>query len=191
MAELPGIKGRCRNHDRISLIMRSTVVALTFAASLLTAAPSALPQARTPAAPAGKLDIRLLVTAEPEKVFRPTKGPDGKFATAEPVKVAPRGQLVAAVVFFKDCKPDAAGNCNLDLDLHGVDPRGSTFQKRTAAPLWVNQKAPHPGFVQLGSSYMKIQTELSDPPGVYRVVAVAHDRNSGTDVRAEASFEVR
>jgi hypothetical protein len=170
--------------------MRSTLLALTFAASLL-AATSALPQARNPSAPAGKLDIRLLVTAEPEKVFRPTKGPDGKFATAEPVTVAPRGKLIAAVVFFKDCKPDAAGNCNVDLDLHGVDPRGSTFQKRTGAPLWRNQKAPHPGVVQLGASYMKIQTELSDPPGTYRVVAVAHDRNSGIDTRAEASFEVR
>ena len=173
--------------------MRSTLLALTFAASLLTAASSVLSQARTPpAAPGGaKLDIRLLVTAEPEKVFRPVKGPDGRFVTAEPVRVAPRGKLVAAVVFFKDCKPDAAGNCNVDLDLHGVDPRGSTFQNRTGAPLWRNQKAPHPGVVQLGASYMKIQLELSDPPGTYRVVAVAHDRNSGAEARGEAAFEVR
>ena len=172
--------------------MRMILPALTFAASLLTAASPALPQRiPTAPAPAGKLDIRLLITAQPEKVFRPEKGPDGKYATAEPVKVAQRGQLIAAVVFFKDCKPDPAGNCNVDLDLHGVDPRGATFQKRTGAPLWRNQKAPHSGVVQLGSSYMRMQTELSDAPGTYRVIAVAHDRNSGTSTRAEATFEIR
>ncbi len=139
----------------------------------------------------GKLDIRLLVTAEPDKVFRPTTGPDGKHAIAQPVKVAPRGKPIAAFVFFQNCKPDNAGKCNVDLDLLGIDPRGSAFENRKGAPLWRNQKAPHPGIIQLGTSYMKIQLEPKDLAGTYKVVAVARDRNSGAEARADASFEVK
>lgn len=94
-----------------------------------------------PAVPRGKLDIRILVTAEPDKVFHPMKGKNGKFAMAEAVAVAPRGKLIAAVVFFKDCQPDAAGNCNVDVDLQGLKPDGSIFENRKAAPLW-RVKAP-------------------------------------------------
>ena len=165
-----------------------------FAAALLLL-PTTVPQIPKPAAAGAatgpKLDIRLLVTDEPDKVFHPTKGPDGKFASAEPLKVASRGQLIAAVVFFKDCQPDSAGNCNVDVDLQGLSPNGSLFENRKAAPLWRNVKAPAAGFAQLGSSYMKMQLEPNDPAGTYRVTAVAHDRNSGAESRAEASFEVK
>jgi hypothetical protein len=163
----------------------------TLAAALLLL-PTAVPKIPTgTAALPRKLDIHILVTAEPEKVFHPTKGPDGKFSQPEPVKVAPKGQLVAALVYFKDCQPDTAGNCNVDVDLQGVAPGGSVFQNRKAAPLWRSVKAPGPGMTQLGSSYMKMQFERSDPAGTYRVIAVAHDRNSGAEARAEASFGLK
>ena len=165
----------------------------TFAALLLLPA-VALPQASTPAKPGavppGKFEIRLLVTAELDKVIRPTKGPDGKFTRAEPLKIAPRGQQFAVVVFFKDCKPDSAGNCKVDVDFQGIDPRGKTFENRKGSPLW-RVRAPGPGMGQLGSSVMKIQLESSDPAGTWRVIAVAHDRTSGAQAREEASFEVR
>jgi len=165
------------------------------AAAALLLLPSGLLLAQTPsstskAAPAS-LDIRLLVTAEPEKVFRPVRGPDGKFSMAEPVKVVPKGKLIAAVIFFKDCKADAAGNCNVELDFWGVRPDRSTFQDRKGVALWRNKPAPHPGFSQLGSSFMKLQFEPKDLSGTYMLVAVAHDRISGTDSRAETSFEVQ
>jgi hypothetical protein len=155
--------------------------------------PTILPQGSKPAAPPprGKFEIRVLVTAEPQKVFHPTKGADGKFAQAEAVKVAPRGTPVAAVVFFKNCQPDAAGNCNLDVDLLGVDPRGKIFENRKGAALWRNVKAPAGGFTQLGSSFMNMKFEAADPAGVWRVSAVAHDRVSGAEARSEASFEVK
>jgi len=171
---------------RLSLPRRSTL------AAALLLLPSAIPQ--TPAGKAAlprKLDIHILVTAEPEKVFHPTKGPDGKFSQPEPVKVAPRGSLVAAVVYFKDCQPDTTGNCNVDVDLQGIAPGGAKFQDRKGAALWRNVKAPAAGMTQLGSSYVKMQFEPSDPAGNYRVIAVAHDRNSGAQARAEASFEVK
>jgi hypothetical protein len=164
-------------------------------AAALLLLPSALPQARKPAkpvkVPAAKLDINLLVTAEPEKVFHPTKGPDGQYSKAAPLKIAPRGKLIAVLVYFKDCKPDAAGNCNVDLDLQGLTPNGSMFENRKGTDLWRNKRSPPPGFTQLGTDYMKIQVEPKDPAGTYRVIAVAHDRNGKTDARAEASFEVR
>jgi hypothetical protein len=173
------------SHQRLGLVLLGAFL-------LLGAAP---PQARKPAPPVvvprGKLDIRLLVTAEPEKVFRPTKGPDGKMAIAAPATVVPRGKRVAAVVFFKDCKPDTADNCNVDVDLQGVTPSGALFENRKAADLWRNRKAPAPGITQLGSAFMNIQLEAKDPVGTYKVIAVAHDRVGGAEVRAEATFQVQ
>lgn len=163
---------------------------LTAAALLLL--PSAL-QAAAPAAPApqGKLQIRLLVTAEPDKVFRPAKGPNGQTDLAQSVQVVQKSQKIATIVYFQDCKPNPAGNCNVDVDLKGVDPKGAAFQDRKGAKLWPNRPAPHAGVVQLGAAYMKLQFEPKDPPGVYRIIAVAHDRVSGTEARAEAMFEVK
>lgn len=157
----------------------------TLAAALLLL-PTALPPAR-----ASALDIRILVTAEPEKVFHPTKGPDGKYSQAQPLKVAPRGKPISALVFFRDCKPDAGGNCNVDVDVQGVTPSGALFKNQRGAELWRNKPAPHPGITQLGSPHIRITIEPSDPAGVYRINAVAHDRIAGTDARAEATFEVK
>jgi hypothetical protein len=165
-------------------------------AAALLLVPAAVPKISTPAAkapapPQGKIDIRLLVTADPDKVFHPKKGADGKFDNAEPIKIAPRGKLLGGVVFFKNCRADATGKCNVDVDLQGIAPGGLVFENRKGAELWRAKKAPHPDFTQLGSPYMKIQIEPKDPAGVYRVIAVAHDRVSGLEARSEATFEVK
>lgn len=152
-----------------------------------TPAPTPAP---TPALPL-KFEIRLLVTAEPAKVFRPTKGANGQPNLAEPVKVVPKGKEIAAVVFFQGCTADPAGNCNVEVDLKGVDPHGTTFQDNKNTKLWVNRPAPHAGVVQLGSAFMKLQFEAGDPPGVYKIFAVAHDHVSGAESSSEASFEVK
>lgn len=155
---------------------------------LLLTAQAASPQ---PVAPPEKLEIRLLVTAEIAKVFRPAQGSGGGSPVAEPVKVVTKGQKIAAVVYFQGCKPNMAGNCNVDLDIKGVDPHGVSFQEHKGSPLWPNKPAPHAGMTQLGASYLNLQFEPKDPPGLYRILAVAHDRVSGTESRAEASFEVK
>jgi hypothetical protein len=164
---------------------------LTAALLLLPAIPQAGMAQKAPAAPPAKLEIKVLITAEPEQVFSPKKGPDGKFAPAEPVKIAPRGKQIAAVIYFKDCKADAASNCNVDVDLQGIAPDGSLFQNRKGAELWRGKVAPAAGITQLGTQYMKMQIEATDPAGTYRVVAVAHDRNNGATSRSEATFEVK
>jgi hypothetical protein len=166
-----------------------------FAAALLLV-PAAVPKTSKPApkatpAPAGKLEIRLLITAEPDKVLHPTKAADGTYLPAQPVTIAPRGQLLVGVLFFKDCKADAKGNCNVDVDVQGFTPTGQMFQNSKGDDLWRNRRAPHPGFVQLSAAKIKLTIEAKDPAGTYRLIAVAHDRNSGAESRAEASFEVK
>jgi hypothetical protein len=172
---------RCRNVFATALLL----LPATFQAAAQQTAAMAPPPS------SGKLEIRLLVTAEPNKVFRPTKGSSGQTELAEPATVVPKGKQIAAVVFFQNCKPSPAGNCNLDVDLKGVDPRGTPFQDRKGAKLWPNRPAPHVGVTQLGAAYMKLQFEPNDPPGTYRIFAVAHDLVGGTEARSEASFEVR
>jgi len=165
------------------------------AGALLFLPTSLVPQGKTktPPAPAlrGKFDLRLLVTTEPEKVFRPSSGPDGKIVPAAPATVVERGKRVTAVLFIKDCKPNSADNCDVVVDLQGIDPTGKLFENRKAAELWRNKKAPAPGVAQLGSSKMNIQLEKTDPVGIYRVIAVARDRVGGGEVKTEASFQVR
>ncbi len=166
-----------------------------FAAALLVV-PAALPKNNKPApkaapAPAGKLDIRLLITAEPDKVLHPTKAADGSYPQAMPVTVAERGRQLVGFVFFKDCKPDAKGICNLDVDVKGLIPGGAPFTNQKGTDLWRNKKAPHGGFVQLGAPNIKILIEPKDPAGAYRVIAVAHDHNNGAEAHAEASFGVK
>jgi hypothetical protein len=166
-----------------------------FAAALLLV-PAAVPKTPKPApkatpAPEGKLEIRLLITAEPEKVLSPTKGPDGQYAQAQPVTIAPRGQLLVGIVFFKDCKADAKGNCNVDGDVQGLGPAGMVFKNTKREDVWRDKRAPHAGFVQLSALKIKTTIESKDPAGTYRLIVVAHDRNNGAESRSEASFEVK
>jgi hypothetical protein len=166
-----------------------------FAAALLLV-PAAIPKTSKPAPKAApavpeKFDIRLLITDEPDKVLHPTKAADGTYPQALPVTVAQRGRLLVGFIFFRDCKADAKGNCNVDVDVQGLIPSGAPFTNQKATDLWRNKKAPHAGFVQLGAPNIKIQIEPKDPAGVYRVIATAHDRNNGAEAHAEASFQVK
>jgi hypothetical protein len=172
-----------------------------FAAALLLL-PTAVPKTHNPApktnpapkaapAPEGKLDIRLLVTDEPDRVLHPAKAADGTYPQAQPVTLAQRGRLLVGFIFFKDCKADAKGICNVDVDVQGLLPGGAPFKNEKGTDLWRNKKAPHAGFIQLGAPNIKIQIEPTDLAGTYRLIAVAHDRNNGAESRAEASFEVK
>lgn len=174
------------------ILHRPTVFAaalLLLPAALQAQEPQKPPPLLVP--PSGKLEIRLLVTDEPNKVFRPAKGANGQSDLAQPAKVVPKGKQIVAVVFFQGCQANPAGNCDLDVDLKAVDPQGTAVQDHKAAKLWPNRPAPRAGLVQLGSAYMKLQFEPNDPPGIYRVLAVAHDRVGGTEASSEASFEVK
>lgn len=168
-------------------------------ALLLSCAPSRSDTVAAGAAksPQRKLAIRILVTEAPRQAPRPTQqrqgGQGGQGSVAfptQPIKVAERGKPIAARVYFQDCQPDQEGNCDVEVDLHGETSRGVRFGEGKGQVLW-NKQAPKPGVSQAGTSFLRVVIEPSDPPGTYRILAVAHDRNSGNDAKAEATFEVK
>src|SRR5262249_11968564 len=144
----PGTGRNYRGETRGETMKLSNHRNLLAAALLLV--PAALPKTHAPApkatpAPSGKLDIRLMITDQPDPLLHPTKGPDGKYTQAQPATVAARGSLLVGFVFFKDCKPDAKDFCNVDLDVLGLTPSGAPFENKKGTDLWHNSKAPHAG----------------------------------------------
>jgi len=160
------------------------------AASLL-AAPVLAADIRPPLMPAPVLELHLVVTAQARQLFSNWARSTGQPFTVVPVQVAERGQSMSAVLLFGGCKPNAVGDCDVEVDIVAHAPDGSVYGQMQGAELWVRKPAPLPGNSQLGVSYMAIVIEPQDAAGTYRVTAVARDRNARTEARSSASFEVR
>ncbi len=137
------------------------------------------------------LEIHLIVTAKGGELFRTWNNPTGRPFKIDPVKVAQRGPMLSAVVLFKGCKPDPAGNCDVDLDIVAYDPAGKVYGEMKGVELWKEKAAPAPGFMQLGMDYMGIVIEPKDPSGTYRISAVARDRIAKSESKSSISFEVK
>ena len=73
---------------------------------------------------AGLFEISLVVTENGNELFNSWDRPTGRSFNVAPVKVAPRGRFLSAVVLFKGCKADGSGNCNAELDIVAYDPKG-------------------------------------------------------------------
>jgi len=137
------------------------------------------------------LEIHLVVTAQRQELLRAWQQPSGRPFHVESVGLAERGQPLSAVVLFQGCQPDAAGACNVDMDIVAYDPAGKVYGESKGIELWRRKPAPPPGYSQLGVSYMGIVIEPQDAAGVYRVTVTATDRNARAQVRSNASFEVK
>jgi hypothetical protein len=137
------------------------------------------------------LSLTVVVTAKGKELFNSWDRPTGKPFTVEPVGVARRGQFLSAVVLFKGCKPDAAGNCNVSMNITAYAPDGSKYGVMPDAELWQGKPSPTLGFTQLARDYMGIVIEPSDPSGTYRVAVVARDRNANASASSEATFSVK
>jgi hypothetical protein len=166
--------------------MPSMLVMLMSAISLLAVACG--PASKAQEGPG--LEIDLIVTAEGRELFDFWANPNGKPFEIAPVKIAPRGQFLSAVVLFRDCKADASGNCNVELDIVAYDPAGKVYGEMKGAELWQYRTAPAPGHTQLGVAYMGLEIEPQDPVGVYRIEAVARDLNAGVAGASTTQFEV-
>jgi len=140
---------------------------------------------------AGPFEIYLVVTEHGNELFSSWDRPTGKPFSAVPVKIAPRGKFLSAIVLFKGCKADGSGNCNAELDIVAYDPKGKVYGEMPRVELWQRKPAPDPGHTQLSRSYMGIVIEPKDPPGTYRVTAVARDLNAKSEAKSEAKFEVK
>lgn len=87
---------------------------------------------------------------------------------------ARRGGIVAAMILFARCAPDASGNCRSVVDFRVLRPNGSVYAEHRA-PLWEGPP-PSPAALQLGISHMMFEVELTDPLGRYRIEAVVRDQ---------------
>lgn len=137
------------------------------------------------------LEINVIVTEKGNELFDTWDKPTGRQFNVEPVKVASRGKFLSAVVLFKGCHADRAGDCNVDMDIIAYDPNGKIYGEMSGVELWQRKPAPDPGFTQLSRGFMGIVIEPKDPPGVYRVTVVARDKNSKTEAKSVARFEVK
>ena len=166
-------------------ILRSLVTSAVFSSYGLAA------DALQKTAAAGPFEINLLVTENGDELFNSWDRPTGKPFNAVPVKVAPRGKFLSAVVLFKGCKADGSGDCNAELDIVAYDPKGKIYGEMPKVELWQRKPAPGAGNTQLSRSYMGLFIEPKDLPGIYRVTAVARDLNAKSEAKSEARFEVK
>ena len=139
----------------------------------------------------GPFEVSIHVTSKGEELFNNWDRPTGKAFNVESLKVVPRGKFLSAVVLFKGCKPDRSGNCNAVVDIVAYDPKGKIYGQMPGVELWQQKPAPDPGYTQLSRSYTGLVIEPNDPPGIYRISAVARDLNGKSEAKSEASFEVK
>jgi hypothetical protein len=135
--------------------------------------------------------INIHVTAKGDELFENWDRPTGKDFSVDSIKIAPRGTFLSAVILFRACKPDSSGTCNAVVDIVAYDPNGKTYGEMRRVELWQQKPAPAPGYTQLSRTFMGIVIEPNDPPGTYRVTAVARDLNEMTESRSETQFEVK
>ena len=134
--------------------------------------------------------INIYVTDKGNELFNNWDRPTGKDFSVGQIKVAPRGKFLSAVILFRACKPDSSGNCNAVVDIVAYDPTGRVYGELRRRELWQQKPAPAPGYTQLSRTYMGIVIEPNDPPGTYRITAVARDLNQMTESRSETQFDV-
>lgn len=139
----------------------------------------------------GPLEISVTVTDQGNELFDSWDRPTGKPFGVEPIKSAPRGKFLSAVVMFKGCAPSSSGSCNAMMDIVAYDPNGKIYGEMPRVELWQGKLAPEPGYTQLSRSYMGLVIEPGDPPGTYRILVVARDLIAKTEARSEARFDVK
>lgn len=135
-------------------------------------------------------EISVVVTDRGNAIFDTWDKPSGKPFDVSPIKLAPRGKFLSALLMFKGCAPDKLGKCNADVDIIAYDPKGNVYGKMLGVELWQQKSAPDAGFTQLSRSYMGLVIEPKDPIGTYRVTAVARDRVGKVEAKSETEFQV-
>jgi hypothetical protein len=143
------------------------------------------------ALPAKPLEMTLVLTLKWREVFNEWDHPTGKSPNLESAAIVPRGKDVVAMVLFRNCKPDAIGNCNLELDTFAYYPDGRLYGYRADVDFWNQKPAQGPGFLQLGRRSLALSIDPGDPPGIYRVLATLRDRIGNVERTTEARFEVK
>ena len=168
---------------------RANAALLYFSLSAMTSASYALDAPTGETAPS--FNVQLIVTAKGREVLAAWERPSAVPFQIEPVRVAPRGVFLSALVLFKGCRADDSGNCNAQMDVVALDPNGRVYGTMRATELWQGKPAPPPGYTQLSLRYMGVVIEPNDPSGKYRVIVQARDLNSASSATSETTFEVQ
>lgn len=131
---------------------------------------------------------QLLVVRDPKGFMEEWQKPEmPKINTVNEVQ---RGELVAALVLFAGCKPDAQGMCNCEVDYFFYRTDGSLYAERKGQPLWKEQAPPKPN-TQLGQAFLGIRMTDVDPPGEYKIKARVSDVNAGIAFELETKIRLK
>ena len=124
----------------------------------------------------GDFGAMLLLTDEPaaflERWSRPAAA--GYRPNIKTVTDARRGDVVAAMILFMGCAPDASGKCEASADFRVVRPDGSVYAEHPGAELW-HEAPPGKTALQLGVAHLAFEIERDDPIGVYKIYATVRD----------------
>jgi hypothetical protein len=142
------------------------------------------------AEPAKRFEIVMVFTDRATALLRHHDNPNGIPLNLESIKVVPRGRHVAALVLFKNCRPDDKGMCNIELDTIAHTPEGKVYGYRTDSQFWYRKPEPGPGYLQMGRRALGLVIDRGDPAGTWRVTATARDRIANAEASAEWRFEV-
>lgn len=160
---------------------------LAAAAGQVSAAGGA--QADTPARMSeGELGAYLVLTGQPDALFERWQEPRSDITVDVADEVA-RGESLTALVLFKGCGADTAGNCDLAVKYRILEPDGDVYADLPFQEVWVGRPALAEGRIGLGVSHIEITIEPEDPLGRYTVEATVRDRIRGETLDLRAQFE--
>ena len=108
-----------------------------------------------------------------------------KLKTASVVK---RGGVISALLFFSGCG-SKGGSCNAIVDFKVLSPNGSVYGDLPGNRAWSGQ-APPKGILLLSQAHLDIQVEPKDALGVYPVLAILRDPETGKVIHLRQHFEV-
>lgn len=129
----------------------------------------------------------LLVVHDPQKFIEDWQKPDTP--RIDNLAAVKRGEMMAAIILFAGCKPDARGVCNAEVDYRIYKPDGKTYGEQKGQPVWKEPPPPAPN-IQLARALLGFRIEQRDPSGEYSVRAKVRDLNAGVSFELETKFRV-
>lgn len=136
---------------------------------------------------AGDLMVQLLVTDDEARFLENWSTPSGsvRLPTADSIELNRR---LTAFVIFGGCAVDAAGNCDLRMQITVYQPDGGVYSELPEMEVWTGKPAPPNAALGLGKQYLRLVIEPEEPLGRYRIEAKITDEVSGGQLLLTAYF---
>ena len=127
----------------------------------------------------------LIIVEDPTAFAETWDKPD--FPNTDTVKKVHRHQI-GGFILFAGCTPDPHDKCDVVANYTLINPEG-VVRGEEESLVW-NKEAPPKENTQRSLGALLIEMGVNDVPGLYTVRAVVKDRNAGTAVELEESFEL-